>query len=121
MHLPAQLERASKFGARMGIEYGERSFALVLASPLLPPHAAPYARPVWLPDDEHGHTRHCILKVSVLYTIFMAGFMSTTTNKQVAIHYGQDWDAERDLNYAMEFVLDSLNRGAMIQWLSQVC
>ena len=51
----------------------------------------------------------------------MAGFMSTTTNKQVAIHYGQDWDAERDLNYAMEFVLDSLNRGAMIQWLSQVC
>ena len=47
------------------------------------------------------------------------GFMSTTTDRAVAVHYGQDWDAKRDLSYAMEFVLDSLNRGAMIQWLSQ--
>ena len=40
--------------------------------------------------------------------------MSTTTDKAVAIKYGQDWDAERGLSYAMEFQLDSLNRGSMV-------
>ena len=45
--------------------------------------------------------------------------MSTSTNKAVAVHYGQDWDADRDLSYLQEFSLDSLNRGAMLQWISQ--
>ena len=47
------------------------------------------------------------------------GFMSTTTNKEVAIKYSKDWDAERDLSYVMQFSMDSLNRGALIKWLSQ--
>ena len=47
------------------------------------------------------------------------GFMSTTTEKAVALRYGQDWDVERGLSYVMEFALDSLNRGALLQWLSQ--
>jgi hypothetical protein len=47
------------------------------------------------------------------------GFMSTTTEKAVALRYGQDWDAARGLSYVMEYELDSLNRGALIQWLSQ--
>ena len=47
------------------------------------------------------------------------GFMSTTTEKAVALRYGQDWDAARGLSYVMEFALDSLNRGALLQWLSQ--
>ena len=45
--------------------------------------------------------------------------MSTTTEKAVALRYGQDWDAARGLSYVMEYELDSLNRGALIQWLSQ--
>ena len=45
--------------------------------------------------------------------------MSTTTNKEVAIKYSKDWDAERDLSYVMQFSMDSLNRGALIKWLSQ--
>ena len=45
--------------------------------------------------------------------------MSTTTEKAVALRYGQDWDAARGLSYVMEYALDSLNRGALIQWLSQ--
>ena len=45
--------------------------------------------------------------------------MSTTTNKEVAIKYSKDWDAERDLSYVMQFSMDSINRGALIKWLSQ--
>jgi hypothetical protein len=45
--------------------------------------------------------------------------MSTTTERAVALRYGQDWDAARGLSYVMEFALDSLNRGALLQWLSQ--
>ena len=67
-------------------------------------------------------------------------FMSTTTNQDVARHYGQDtWSGNNlgyvlshlrgwlcfQLNsmslsrYVLEFSLDSLNRGALLQWLSQ--
>eukprot|EP01050_Picozoa_sp_SAG11_P017524 SAG11_NODE_2537_length_3244_cov_2.430843_2_plen_618_part_00 len=45
--------------------------------------------------------------------------MSTTTDKAVALHYGVDRDRARNLGYVMEFEMDSLNRGALIQWLSQ--
>ena len=45
--------------------------------------------------------------------------MSTTTNKAIAIKYGQDTWSGKDLGYVFEFALDTLNRGAMIQWLSQ--
>ena len=47
------------------------------------------------------------------------GLMSTTTSKAVALHYSKDRDAERGLSYVMEFEMDGLNRGAMIQFLSQ--
>ena len=33
-------------------------------------------------------------------------FMSTTTNKEVAIKYSEDLDAERGLSYVMEFEMD---------------
>lgn len=57
--------------------------------------------------------------IACMLATFPVRFMSTTTDKAVAIHYGQDWDAKRGLSYVMEFVLDSLNRGAMIRWISQ--
>ena len=41
------------------------------------------------------------------------------TEKAIALRYGQDSDAARGLSYVMEYELDSLNRGALIQWLSQ--
>ena len=44
---------------------------------------------------------------------------STTTDKAVAVRYGRDEDAERDLSFVLEFPMDGLNRGAMIQFLSQ--
>ena len=37
----------------------------------------------------------------------------------MAVHYGQDTWSGHDLGYVLEFPLDSLNRGALIQWLSQ--
>ena len=46
-------------------------------------------------------------------------FMSTTTNKNIAIEYGQDKWSGHDLGYVLEFSMDTLNRGALIQWLSQ--
>ena len=42
-----------------------------------------------------------------------------TTDKAVAVHYGQDTWSGHELGYVLEFPLDSLNRGALIQWLSQ--
>jgi hypothetical protein len=68
MKMPDQIENASKFGARLGIEYG---------------------------------------------------FMSTTTDKAIAVHYGQDTWSGHGLSYVLQFEMDSLNRGALIQWLSQ--
>ena len=47
------------------------------------------------------------------------GFMSTTTNKAIAVHYGKDTMSGNGLSFVFEFTLDSLNRGALIQWLSQ--
>eukprot|EP01051_Picozoa_sp_SAG22_P016733 SAG22_NODE_2424_length_2587_cov_1.512058_2_plen_754_part_01 len=47
------------------------------------------------------------------------GLMSTTTDQAVAIKYSQDSDRERNLSYCMEFPMDTLNRGATIQFLSQ--
>eukprot|EP01052_Picozoa_sp_SAG31_P034313 SAG31_NODE_3994_length_3679_cov_2.233240_1_plen_166_part_00 len=44
-------------------------------------------------------------------------FMSTTVDKAVAINYGTD--PKGDLSYLMEFSTDSLNRGALLTWLSQ--
>ena len=41
--------------------------------------------------------------------------MSTTTDKDVAVHYGQDTWSGNDLGYVLEFALDTLNRGALIQ------
>ena len=35
------------------------------------------------------------------------------------MRYGRDEDAERDLSFVLEFPMDGLNRGAMIQFLSQ--
>jgi hypothetical protein len=35
------------------------------------------------------------------------------------VRYGRDEDAERDLSFVLEFPMDGLNRGAMIQFLSQ--
>jgi hypothetical protein len=42
------------------------------------------------------------------------GFMSTTTNKAIAIKYGQDWIATRGLSYVLELKMDSLNRGNFV-------
>ena len=36
--------------------------------------------------------------------------MSTTTDKKIAIKYGQDWVKERGLNHVLELPMDSLNR-----------
>ena len=36
--------------------------------------------------------------------------MSTTTDKNIAIKYGQDWDKERGLSHVLELPMDSLNR-----------
>ena len=41
-----------------------------------------------------------------------------TTDKAVAVHYGQDTSGH-DLGYVLEFPQDSLNRGALLQWVSQ--
>ena len=45
--------------------------------------------------------------------------MSTTLDPNIALKYSQDWDASRNLSYIHEISCDGLNRGAMIQWLSQ--
>ena len=37
-------------------------------------------------------------------------FISTSTDKKVAMHYGKDWDQERGLSYLLEFHMDSLNK-----------
>ena len=37
-------------------------------------------------------------------------FISTSTDKAVAMHYGKDWDQERGLSYLLEFHMDSLNK-----------
>jgi hypothetical protein len=37
----------------------------------------------------------------------------------VAVHYGQDTWSGHDLGYVLEFPQDSLNRGALLQWVSQ--
>ena len=42
-----------------------------------------------------------------------------TTDKAVAVHYGQDTWSGHDLGYVLEFPQDSLNRGALLQWTSQ--
>ena len=42
-----------------------------------------------------------------------------TTDKAVAVHYGQDTWSGHDLGYVLEFPQDSLNRGALLQWVSQ--
>ena len=47
------------------------------------------------------------------------GFMSTTTDMAVAKKYGKDRQKERNLSFVSELEMDSLNRGALIQWLSQ--
>ena len=47
------------------------------------------------------------------------GFLSTTTDKAVAIKYGQDRDTQRNLSNVFEFPMDGLNRGAVIQFISQ--
>ena len=36
--------------------------------------------------------------------------MSTTTDKKIAVKYGQDWVKERGLNHVLELPMDSLNR-----------
>ena len=36
--------------------------------------------------------------------------MSTTTDKKIAIKYGQDWVKERGLSHVLELPMDSLNR-----------
>ena len=46
-------------------------------------------------------------------------FISTSTDKAVAMRYGTDWDASRGLSFLLEFEMDSLNKGAIIGWLSQ--
>eukprot|EP01052_Picozoa_sp_SAG31_P036907 SAG31_NODE_4674_length_3042_cov_1.371390_2_plen_594_part_01 len=46
-------------------------------------------------------------------------FMSTTLDKSIAMQYSQDRDTSRSLSYIFEIQQDILNRGALIQWLSQ--
>ena len=46
-------------------------------------------------------------------------FDMQTTDKAVAVHYGQDTWSGHDLGYVLEFPQDSLNRGALLQWVSQ--
>ena len=84
MKMPDQLEIADKFGSRLGIEYGTaplRSRVREFFRWLVSPRVHP-----------------------------CAGFMSTTTNKKIAIKYGQDWVKERGLNHVLELPMDSLNR-----------
>jgi tetratricopeptide (TPR) repeat protein len=47
------------------------------------------------------------------------GFMSTTTDKAVAMNYGEDTWSGHGLSHVLEVQMDSLNRGALLQWLSQ--
>ena len=45
--------------------------------------------------------------------------MSTTTDRSVALRYGQDSKTSRGLNQVYEGRQDALNRGCMLKWLSQ--
>ena len=86
LKLPHELETPTKFGSLLGIEYGEcRCF-----------------------------DSNCAVLDRRRLTV-RAGFMSTTTDKEVAVHYGQDTWSGKDLGYVLEFALDTLNRGALIQ------
>ena len=84
LELPRALEVPNKFGSRLGIEYGEST---------------------------HSASNQVDLEVKHVLCARFVGFMSTTTNKDVAIHYGQDTRSGKDLSYVLEFALDSLNRG----------
>jgi hypothetical protein len=48
-----------------------------------------------------------------------SAFMSTTTDRTVAISYGQDWDPARGLNQVYVAQQDAFNRGCVLSWLSQ--
>ena len=64
----------------------------------------------------------CLLSdVSFVHVLVTWRLLKTaqTTDKAVAVHYGQDTWSGHDLGYVLELSLDSLNRGALIQWLSQ--
>ena len=44
--------------------------------------------------------------------------MSTTTDKKIAVKYGQDWDKGRGLNHVLELPMDSLNRKSITSGLA---
>lgn len=111
MRLPAQFEHPSKFGSRLS---GPGRLSTASASQL-----RQWVLHGGLCPGRGGRVPLTRLAALGPGSGIEYGFMSTTTERTVALRYGQDWDAARGLSYVMEFALDSLNRGALLQWLSQ--